>query len=76
LQRATGGSTVAAGPVEEATMDLRRRLLARLRRRPVDPERVLQRQRAEAARRAVRDRAGLDGASGFGGGGGWGDGGF
>ena len=45
---------------------------ARLRRRPVDPERALQRAEAEARRRAVREQGG--GAT-YGGGGGWGEGG-
>ena len=45
---------------------------ARLRRRPVDPERALQRAEADARRRAVREQGG--GAT-YGGGGGWGEGG-
>ncbi len=48
-----------------------RRLLGRLRRRPVDPERALDRARAEAARRAVHDdvRRQLGRSLGTGGGG-------
>ncbi len=46
-----------------------RRLLGRLRRRPVDPERALERSCAEAARRAVHDDVHRELGRGLGGGG-------